>query len=288
MQVLKGKSQVKNQSFILSVVALLLCLMGCKENKSASVAPGAQIDPCPVPAAAAVTVAINEVMLENVSTLPDGNGQYYPWIEFYNFGPDPVDLANAYFSDSTAEDQRWQFPCGLAGTVIEPGDFLVLFFGGDGNPDDLHIDFMPEETGDQIYVLNQSSDFFDFNSDLIGEDESIGRFQDGGEMIDKLSTPTPGSANAAPDGVFTFVRGDLDLDLDVDFEDYNLMIDHFGGSPVVTNCPDRLDINDDGIVSTPDFLLLGQLMTDPSVGIPEPYPAPGIDPTPDSMECEGP
>jgi len=278
---------MKNHSLILSVVALLLCLMGCKENKSAAVAPGAQIDPCPVPSAAAVTVAINEVMLENVSTLPDGNGQYYPWIEFYNFGPDPVDLANAYFSDSTAEDQRWQFPCGLAGTVIEPGDFLVLFFGGDGNPDDLHIDFMPEETGDQIYVLNQSSDFFDFNADLIGEDESIGRVQYNEELIEVLAAPTPGGTNPSSTGEFLFVRGDLDFDLDVDLDDLSLLSGVFSGSPVTTNCADRLDVNDDGFINVLDVSFLIEAFNNTNTTIPAPYPLPGTDPTSDTLECEG-
>ncbi|OUU19714.1 MAG: hypothetical protein CBC13_12110 [Planctomycetia bacterium TMED53] len=284
---------MKNHILNFSVVAFL-CLLGCSDSNSLTVAPDAGVkppvvvDPCPVPTAAAVTVSINEVMLENVSTLSDSTGQFFPWIEFYNFGTDPVDLANAYFSDSLADNQRWQFPCDSSETVIEPGEFLVLFFGGDGNPDDLHIDFMPEETGDQIYVLNQSSDFFVFNADLIGADESMGRFQDGEEPVWVLTAATPGSANSAPVGAYLFVRGDLNLDQEVNLLDTNLLIGHLNGAPITTQCGDRLDVNDDGFVNLFDVTFMIEALNNSELTIPSPYPNPGIDPTSDSMECEGP
>ena len=140
---------------------------------------------------------------------------------------------------------------------------------------------------DQIYVLNQSSDFFVFNADLIGEDESIGRIQYNEEIIEVLAVPTPGTPNPGSSGEFLFVRGDLDFDLDVDQDDAILLTNHFFGNPIDTQCADRLDVDDNGFINIQDLNFMIQALESPGVTIPAPYPLPGTDPTPDTLECEG-
>lgn len=279
--------------FSIGLFMLALGLSGCSDSNSSSVngeagpKPPPPEDPCPQPLASSLQVRINEVMTENAFTLPDANGDFFPWIEFYNPGPEAVDLGGAYFSDSISDNQKWRFPCQFPETDLQPGEFLVLFFGGDGNPDDLHIDFMPAETGDQVYVLNQSTDFFGFDSDLLDADQTVGRFPDGGSLIEVLAVPTPGSPNSDPIGPALFVRGDLDFDLDVDEDDLNLLSGHFSGSPVSTQCADRLDVNDNGVITVSDVTFLLQALSGTAT-IPEPYPTEGVDPTSDNIDCEGP
>ena len=66
---------------------------------------------------------INEFQAINVSTLQDEDGDYEDWIEIKN--PDVrTDLGGWYLTDDRAELRKWRFP---AGTVIEPGGFLVVF-----------------------------------------------------------------------------------------------------------------------------------------------------------------
>ncbi|MBA4685092.1 MAG: lamin tail domain-containing protein [Planctomycetes bacterium] len=279
--------------FAVMLSMALLILAGCSDSSSNSVTgdtdpkqPGPG-DPCPQPPAAGLSIRINEAMVDNVTTLPDTNGNFFPWVEFYNPGPEAMDLGGAYFSDSLADNQKWVFPCQFQETILQPGEFLVLFFGGDGNPDDLHIDFMPELTGDQIWVLNQSSDFFSFNADDLASDQSAGRFPDGDSVVEVLSAPTPGNPNADPVGPALFVRGDLDFDLDVDEDDLNLLSGHFAGSPISTECADRLDVNDSGTITVSDVSFLVQALAG-NLTIPEPFPAEGLDPTPDNIDCEGP
>ena len=279
--------------FAVMLSMALLILAGCSDSSSNSVTgdtdpkqPGPG-DPCPQPPAAGLSIRINEAMVDNVTTLPDTNGNFFPWVEFYNPGPEAMDLGGAYFSDSLADNQKWVFPCQFQETILQPGEFLVLFFGGDGNPDDLHIDFMPELTGDQIWVLNQSSDFFSFNADDLAPDQSAGRFPDGDSVVEVLSAPTPGNPNADPVGPALFVRGDLDFDLDVDEDDLNLLSGHFAGSPISTECADRLDVNDSGTITVSDVSFLVQALAG-NLTIPEPFPAEGLDPTPDNIDCEGP
>ena len=279
--------------FALMLSMALLILAGCSDSSSNSATgntdpqPPGPGDPCPQPLATELSVRINEVMVDNVTTLSDADGNFFPWVEFYNPGPGAMDLAGAYFSDSLADNQKWVFPCQFQETILQPGEFLVLFFGGDGNPDDLHIDFMPELTGDQIWVLNQSSDFFSFNADDLVSDQSAGRFPDGDSVVEVLSAPTPGNPNADPVGPALFVRGDLDLDLDVDEDDLNLLSGHFAGSPISTECADRLDVNDSGTITVSDVSFLVQALAG-NLTIPEPFPAEGLDPTPDNIDCEGP
>ncbi len=288
-------SENRNPRIVLGFFLLgaFLGISGCSDSNSQGATgttgpiPPPPEDPCPPPVAIALQVRINEVMIENVASHPDGNGEFFPWVEFYNPGPDAQDLAGAYFSDSIGDNQKWEFPCQFSETILQPGEFLVLFFGGDGNPDDLHIDFMPEPFGDQVFVLNQATDFFGFNADLLGADQTVGRLPDGDGPIELLSTPTPGAPNAGQAGPALFVRGDLDLDLDVDVDDLNLLSEHFSGSPISTQCEDRLDVNDNGLIIVGDVSFLVQALSG-NMTIPEPYPAEGVDPTPDTIECEGP
>ncbi|NCF98630.1 MAG: hypothetical protein GWP39_03855 [Planctomycetia bacterium] len=277
------------------ILLTLLFALGCDNGSSSNVTTGdtggkppGPDDPCPSPLGVEIQVYINEVMVDNTSAVPNGSGEFYPWVEFYNPGPDSMELGGAYFSDSIADNQRWQFPCQFPETNLQAGEFLVMFFGGDGNPDDLHIDFLPEISGEHIYVLNQSSDFFYFNADLLDQNQSTGPFPDGGGDAVPLSVPTPGGPNAEPIPPVVFVRGDLDLDLDVDEDDLALLTGHFSGSPVITLCADRLDINDNGEVTISDLSYLIQALEPNGPVIPEPFPSEGVDPTPDNIDCEGP
>ena len=55
-------------------------------------------------------MVINEVLASNGHTLTDPQGQYDDWIELYNQGDAPVNLAGMYLTDDPAEPTKWQFP----------------------------------------------------------------------------------------------------------------------------------------------------------------------------------
>ena len=62
-------------------------------------------------------------MASNDSTLIDGNGRYSDWVEIYNAGDEPLDLAGYRLTDKADSPSRWVFPS----VVVTPGDFLVVF-----------------------------------------------------------------------------------------------------------------------------------------------------------------
>ena len=74
----------------------------------------------PLSGAAAENVIISEFMASNKDTLLDGNGNPSDWIELYNAGDVPVNLAGWHLTDDVLDLTKWTFP----GVVLAPGQFL--------------------------------------------------------------------------------------------------------------------------------------------------------------------
>ena len=278
---------------LLVSLLLLLVVSGCQQRSlndgptTIHTGQTVPVDECPVPDPSIVPLRINELMIENQSTIPTQDNDYLPWIELYNTGAENFDLGGVTLSDDLGNPDKWQFPCDLENSLIPPGGFRVLFFEGTGGDlDNDRIDFNLPLT-DFTLVLNGSVDLFAVNPAALGPDEVIGLFPDGEGDPANLQLPTPGEPNADKELPPMFVRGDLDLNEVVNQEDLNLLEQHFDGAPIFTLCPDRLDVDDNGLISVSDLLFLAKFL-DGIVEMPMPYPNAGLDPTADSMNCEGP
>ena len=71
------------------------------------------------------SIAITEVMSSQDTLIADENGQFNDYIELYNSGETAVDLTGWWLSDDSTAADKWTFP----ETVIQPGEYLVLFSG---------------------------------------------------------------------------------------------------------------------------------------------------------------
>ena len=71
----------------------------------------------------AQTIAINEVMASNHSTIADEDGDFEDWIELYNYGDTPVNLYGYGLSDDYDNLMKWVFP----DVTIEPGEYLLVW-----------------------------------------------------------------------------------------------------------------------------------------------------------------
>src|SRR5215217_7930411 len=71
-------------------------------------------------------VIITEFVASNQNGLVDENGDNSDWIELFNDGTAPVDLAGWHLTDDALEPGKWTFPS----TTIEPRGFIVVFASG--------------------------------------------------------------------------------------------------------------------------------------------------------------
>jgi len=81
----------------------------------------------------AQTIAINEVMASNSSTIADEDGDFEDWIELHNYGDNPVNLHGFGLSDDYSNPMKWVFP----EVTIDPGEYLLVWASGkDRKPSD--------------------------------------------------------------------------------------------------------------------------------------------------------
>ena len=147
---------------------------------------------CPEDCATTIdyTIMVNEFLASSETccgTELFGSGEDF--VELYNHGSEPVNIYGWGFSDTdgtvatTAPD-----------TVIQPGEFLVLWFTGDANgfPE---IDSKLSSDGETIYAADSSGTaVFSLDFGAQDEDVSYGRYPDGSDSWQQMN-PTPGVTN---------------------------------------------------------------------------------------------
>src|SRR5688572_13761704 len=83
---------------------------------------------------------ITEFMARNQGTLLDEDGDTSDWVEIYNAGDTPVDLAGWSLTDDSKKLHKWQFPA----VTLAPGKFMIVFASGKDRTDptrNLHTSF---------------------------------------------------------------------------------------------------------------------------------------------------
>lgn len=84
----------------------------------------------------------------NSSGYIDEHGEYEDWIELYNEGSDPVDLAGLYLSDTLPARKAWQIPSGYPElTTILPKGYMVVVADKETPKGLLHVGFSLDKEG---------------------------------------------------------------------------------------------------------------------------------------------
>jgi hypothetical protein len=143
-------------------------------------------------------LVINEIMAGNAATItdPDGLDEYDDWIEIYNAGTTPVDMARFYFSDSENPfDDR--IPRDAPDkTTIQPGGYLLFWADGSTSQGPNHLKFKLSIDGETLSLYYKDGRLIDSHTfGVQTTDVSEGRSPDGGASWVKFNTPTPGTAN---------------------------------------------------------------------------------------------
>lgn len=151
-----------------------------------------------------IALAINEFMASNNSDSgihdPDDEDEgegWDDWIEIYNFGDTPIDLAGMYLSDKPANPTKWQFPSGYPSqTTVPVHGFVVIWADEEPNEGPLHANIKLSADGEDILLSDATETLIDsisFGPQMANI--SYQRYPDATDNWQFASTPTPGAYN---------------------------------------------------------------------------------------------
>ena len=148
-------------------------------------------------------LSINEALAINANSISDGNGEKDPWIEIYNFNPDPIDIGGLYVSNDTGNPSLWQIPTTDPGsTTIPSGGFITLWADNQTGQGVLHLPFLLNNGGGEIVISDiigpdiSAIDIMNYPSQV--SDISFGRYPDASAQYKTFNAPTPNSYNILP------------------------------------------------------------------------------------------
>src|SRR5438093_5991333 len=145
------------------------------------------------------SVVINEFLASNKTGLRDEDGSYSDWIELYNAGGTPVNLAGWSLTDTAANLTEWQFPS----VTLLPNSYLVVFASGKNRTDparQLHTNFQLNKQGEYLALVDPSANVvsaFEPSYPPQQDDVSYGRDRVNLGLVGFFFTPTPGAANSS-------------------------------------------------------------------------------------------
>jgi len=146
-------------------------------------------------------LVINELMAVNAGTIedPDEAEAYPDWFEIYNYGSVPIDVGGMFVTDKLSTPMLWQIPSNAPDqTTILPGEFKLFWADEDTDQGPLHVNFKLSAGGEAVGLFDSSGKQIDAVSfDSLGEDDSWGRYPNGGSLwqLFDTGTATPGSSN---------------------------------------------------------------------------------------------
>lgn len=150
--------------------------------------------------AADAQITINEFLASNTVTNTDSAGDFDDWIELYNGGSNPVDIAGYYLTDDPLDLQKDQIPTGYpALTTIPAHGFLMIWCDEEGIQGPLHVNFKLGAGGEFIGISDSLMHIVDtLTFGAQNPDISYGRTPDGGSNWILYPVPTPDATNMGP------------------------------------------------------------------------------------------
>jgi hypothetical protein len=142
-------------------------------------------------------LVINEFMATNNTGITDNYGEAEDWIEIYNSGTAAVNLGGMYFTDDLLFPFTFQLPSGNDSTILNAGEFLLLWADGDAEQGVLHIDIKLNGGGEQIGMYTSSGNIIDTITYLSQiPNVSFGRQPDAGANWVHFGNSTPEASNS--------------------------------------------------------------------------------------------
>ncbi len=153
-------------------------------------------------------VRLNEVMVENSSSIVDDYGEHHGWIELFNANFAPVEISSMFLTNDSTQPRKYPVPLGDVNTRIHKRQHVVFFTDGEPEKGTFHTNFTLTPGQDNWVGL------YDADGSLIdaivipasvGTDQTYARSTDGdGAWAVRNGQGslyiTPSSANVIKDG----------------------------------------------------------------------------------------
>jgi hypothetical protein len=146
------------------------------------------------------TLKINEFLALNTSCCPDnstGTAEFDDWIEIYNAGTAPVNIAGMHISDNKLNPFKYKISDDEPlRTTIPAGGYLVIWADSQSEQGVLHTNFSLSGDGEDIglyYKDGRKIDDYTFGPQ--SENVSWGRSMSGATTWKSFANPTPGAPN---------------------------------------------------------------------------------------------
>jgi hypothetical protein len=143
-------------------------------------------------------LVINEFMASN-SKYPDPAGECDDWIEIYNAGPAPINVAGMYLTKNLGSPTMWRFPTNNPSlTTVQSHKWLLIWADNDTGQTGLHATFKLDADNDKELGLFYTNGQTLIDSVHFGKQTaniSYGRSTDGNDTWQFMAYPTPGSKN---------------------------------------------------------------------------------------------
>jgi hypothetical protein len=139
------------------------------------------------------SLRINELMVNNSSSIVDNNGEHSDWIEIFNPSGESIDLEGWSLTNKIEIPEQWVFPK----TVVPSNGYLVVFATGKDiaiSGQQLHTNFKLAEEGEYLALKDPDGNTFsEFNTYPSMLSDLSFAYLDGQYYV--TDTPTPGSEN---------------------------------------------------------------------------------------------
>ena len=118
-------------------------------------------------------VRLNEVMVENTSSIVDDYGVHPGWIELFNSNFAPIEISSMYLSNDSTNPKMYPVPLGDVNTRIAKRQHVVFFTDGEPEKGTFHTNF----------VLTP------------GAENWVGLYDADGSLIDQITVPASVAAD---------------------------------------------------------------------------------------------
>lgn len=136
------------------------------------------------------SIQINEYMTHNTRTYYDSHGNYYDFVELYNYGDKKIELNNLYISNDEKDLKKYKLPS----VEMDKDSYLIIYFSKEkvDYDDGIYAPFGLSDNDKYIIISNGDKIIDKVEIVILDDNVSYGRV---GEEFKYFTTPTPGRVN---------------------------------------------------------------------------------------------